>query len=105
MRIFDFFRSPRAKSSPAAQAKERLQIVMAHERVGRCGPDFLPVLQQELLAVIAKYVDLDTNRVEVKLDRGTECSTLEVNVELPTPPRSDSLATTTLTLESAASQA
>ena len=83
MSIFSFFR-PEQKS-PAAQAKERLQIVMAHERSGRSGPDFLPMLQQELLAVIAKYVDLDENKVEVKLDRGSDFSTLEVNIELPGP--------------------
>jgi cell division topological specificity factor len=81
MRIFSFFRAP--AKTPAAHAKERLQIVMAHERSGRSGPDFLPMLQQELLAVIAKYVDLDQNKVEVKLDRGNDCSTLEVNIELP----------------------
>jgi cell division topological specificity factor len=81
MSIFSFFRS--ASKTPAAQAKERLQIVMAHERVGRSGPDYLPVLQQELLAVIAKYVDIDQNKVEVKLDRGGDFSTLEVNIELP----------------------
>ncbi len=81
MSIFSFFRStPKAS---AVQAKERLQIVMAHERVGRSGPDYLPMLQQELLAVIAKYVDIDDNKVEVKLDRGGDCSTLEVNIELP----------------------
>jgi len=83
MSIFSFFRP--AQKSPASQAKERLQIVMAHERAGRTGPDFLPMLQQELLAVIAKYVDLDDNKVEVKLDRGGDCSTLEVNIELPSP--------------------
>jgi cell division topological specificity factor len=81
MSIFNFFRQPPRKS--AIQAKERLQIVMAHERAGRSGPDYLPMLQQELLAVIAKYVDIDQNKVEVKLDRGGDFSTLEVNIELP----------------------
>ncbi len=81
MSIFNFFRS--AARPSAVQAKERLQIVMAHERAGRSGPDYLPMLQQELLAVIAKYIDIDQNKVEVKLDRGGDCSTLEVNIELP----------------------
>jgi len=85
MRLIDFIWSSRPKATSAAQAKERLQIVMAHERIGRNGPDFLPVLQQELLAVVAKYVDIDKNRVEVKLDRSGDCSTLEVNIELPSP--------------------
>jgi len=83
MSIFSFFRS--AAKPSAVQAKERLQIVMAHERIGRTGPDYLPVLQQELLSVIAKYIDIDQNKVEVKLDRGGDCSTLEVNIELPIP--------------------
>jgi cell division topological specificity factor len=84
MRIFDIFRAKQPKgASPAAQAKERLQIVMAHERIGRDGPDFLPILQQELLTVISKYVDIDRNKVEVKLDRSSDVSTLEVNIELP----------------------
>ncbi|MEI8396549.1 MAG: cell division topological specificity factor MinE [Rhodospirillaceae bacterium] len=84
MRIFNFFRPSAPKPETSAhQAKERLQIVMAHERAGRDGPDFLPLLQQELLAVIAKYVDVDQNKVEVKLDRGNDFSTLEVNIELP----------------------
>jgi cell division topological specificity factor len=84
MRILDFFRPAKPKvESSAHQAKERLQIVMAHERANRDGPDYLPLLQQELLAVIAKYVDVDQNKVEVKLDRGTDFSTLEVNIELP----------------------
>lgn len=90
MSIFNFFR-PAAKT-PATQAKERLQIVMAHERVGRSGPDYLPLLQQELLAVIAKYVDIDQNKVEVKLDRGGDFSTLEVNIELPLPDGKDGSA-------------
>jgi cell division topological specificity factor len=81
MSIFNFFRS--APRQSAVQAKERLQIVMAHERAGRSGPDYLPLLQQELLSVIAKYVDIDQNKVEVKLDRGGDFSTLEVNIELP----------------------
>ncbi|CAK0760265.1 Z-ring positioning protein MinE [Azospirillaceae bacterium] len=85
MRIFDFFRPAPPKTNSAAQAKERLQIVMAHERAGRTGPDYLPMLQKEILSVIAKYVDIDSNKVEVKLDRGGDYSTLEVNIELPCP--------------------
>ena len=83
MSLFSFFRTPR--KTPADTAKERLQILMAHERVGRAGPDYLPMLQKELLQVIAKYVDIDQNKVEVKLDRGTDVSMLEVNIELPAP--------------------
>ncbi|HYC02014.1 MAG TPA: cell division topological specificity factor MinE [Azospirillaceae bacterium] len=83
MSIFDFFRS--TKPTVANQAKERLQIVLAHERADRNSPDFLPQLQKELLAVIKKYVSIDEDKVAVKLDRASGCSMLEVNVELPAP--------------------
>lgn len=84
MSIFNFFRNAPRKSN-AEEAKERLQIVLAHERSDRSGPDYLPLLQKEILAVIGKYVHIDANKVEVTLDRAGDCSTLEVNIELPTP--------------------
>jgi len=83
MRLFDFFRRTSGQPTPAAQAKERLQIVMAYERAGRQGPDFLPNLQRDLIAVINKYVEIDNEKVDVRFDHGKEFSTLEVNVELP----------------------
>lgn len=81
MSLFDIFR--RKDPAPAAQAKERLQIVLAHERSDRNSPEFLPQLQKELLAVIKKYVPIDDDKVAVKLERESGCSVLEVNVELP----------------------
>jgi cell division topological specificity factor len=84
MSIFNFFRSNQRKSA-ADEAKERLQIVLAHERAAGSSPDYLPMLQKELLAVIAKYVAIDENKVEVSFERGGDCSTLEVNIELPPP--------------------
>lgn len=82
MNIFDIFRR---KDNAAETAKSRLQIVLAHERADRNTPDFLPALQKELLAVIKKYVQIDDDKVAVKLERDSGCSMLEVNVELPGP--------------------
>lgn len=82
MSIFDFFRSA-PRPTAAATAKERLQLVLAHERADRNSPDFLPQLQRELLAVIKKYVAIDDEKVAVRLEREAGCSVLEVNVELP----------------------
>ncbi|HTP27084.1 MAG TPA: cell division topological specificity factor MinE [Anaeromyxobacteraceae bacterium] len=89
MNILQFFRTERRPSHAAAAAKERLQIVLAHERASRDAPEFLPQLQHELLAVIKKYVTIDDDKVGVKLQREHTCSILEVNVELPfaAPPR------------------
>jgi cell division topological specificity factor len=80
MSLLDMFRRQPAS---AHQARERLQILLAHERAGRDSPDYLPQLQQELLAVVKKYVAVDDDKVQVQLDHNSDVSTLEVNVELP----------------------
>lgn len=84
MSLFGFFR--RKEPSAAATAKDRLQIVLAHERADRNAPDFLPNLQNEILATIRKYVAVDIDKVAVRLQREKGRSILEVNVELPGPP-------------------
>ncbi|WP_404368727.1 cell division topological specificity factor MinE [Marinobacter sp.] len=82
MSFFDYFKSTK-KNTSASVAKERLQIIVAHERGQRDLPDYLPQLQQELLAVIRKYVQIDDDMVHVELDRNESCSVLELNVTLP----------------------
>lgn len=84
MSIFSFLRSPR--QATAKVAKDRLQILLAHERSGKDNPDFLLRLQQELVSVIRKYVSIDDERVAVRLENNKDnISILEVNVELPVP--------------------
>lgn len=82
MNLLGFFRRAQPASSAQA-AKERLQILLAHERQDRSGPDYLPLLQKEILEVIRKYVPVAGEKVEVKLERGADMSTLEIDVELP----------------------
>lgn len=67
----------------AKVAKERLQIIIAHERISRDKPDYLSSLQQDLIDVIAKYVNVNKNDVKVELERKDGCSILELNVTLP----------------------
>lgn len=81
----DLFRARREAPKSAESAKERLQIVLAHERIGRTREDFLPKLQAELVAVVARYVSIDPSKVSVNLDRGGDMSTLEIEIELPGP--------------------
>lgn len=83
MSIFSLFGRQPKKSADAA--RERLQILLAHERAGLSGADFLPQLQREIIDVIRKYVAVDDERVQVKLDREQHLSVLEVNIELPAP--------------------
>ncbi len=81
MRIFDYFRSTKKES--ASIAKERLQIIVAHERNKRSQPDYLPKMQQEILDVIRKYVAVDQDDVDVQVDQNGGCSVLELNITLP----------------------
>ncbi|MBF0560927.1 MAG: cell division topological specificity factor MinE [Alphaproteobacteria bacterium] len=79
MKLFDVFRNRRS----ADTAKERLQLLLAYERADRGRPDFLPQMQQEILQVVAKYMKVNDDQVEVKIDRGPDITMLEVNIELP----------------------
>ena len=81
MSFIDFFRSRRPTT--ASVAKERLQIIVAHERVQRGTPDYLPALQRDILEVIRKYVQIDDEQVSVSLDKAENCAVLELNVTLP----------------------
>lgn len=82
MGIFNFFRSKQAPTS-AALAKERLQVVIAHERTDRDGPDYLPMLRKDILDVIRKYVNISEDQVSVQLDSQDNCDVLELNITLP----------------------
>jgi cell division topological specificity factor len=73
--------SRRTASAPVA--RERLQILLAHERGLRGQPDLLAVLREEILAVVSRHVTLDPDKVVVRLDRGEAVSTLEVDIEVP----------------------
>ncbi len=79
MKLFTFLRA--RGSAPAA--RERLQILLAHERSTRNQPELLTILHQEILAVIGKHVQLDPDKVQIKMDRGRSVSTLEVDIEIP----------------------
>lgn len=81
MSFFDYFRSRRPTT--ASVAKERLQIIVAHERSSRGQPDYLPALQRDLLEVIRKYVAIDEDQISVSLDKAENCAVLELNVTLP----------------------
>ncbi len=79
MNLFGFFN--RRTSAPVA--RERLQILLAHERVAGSQSQLVAVLQEEILAVIAKHMQIDRDKVQVKLDRGADVSTLEIDIEMP----------------------
>ena len=73
------------KKKTAGVAKERLQIILAHERIGRNAdqPDYLPALQRDLMAVISKYIKIDLQDIKVSLEKQDNLEVLEVKIELP----------------------
>ena len=80
MGLFDFLL---AKKQTASVAKDRLRIIVAHERAGRGGPEYLPMLQRELLEVIRKYVNVDVDAVKVDVVKDGEHDVLDISVALP----------------------
>jgi cell division topological specificity factor len=81
MGLLDYFRTN--KRSTAAVAKERLQIIVAHERAYRNAPHYLPILQRELLEVIGKYVKVQDDHIRINLEREGDYEILELNITLP----------------------
>lgn len=79
-KIIHYFKRP---EKTAKLAKNRLQIIIAHERNERDKPDYLSSLQKDLIDVISKYVKINKDDVRVELDRQDGCSILELNVVLP----------------------
>ena len=79
MSVFGLFR----RRSSAPVARERLQILLAHERGMRGQSDLLAILREEILAVIEKHVSIERDNVQIKMDRGDAVSILEIDVEIP----------------------
>lgn len=79
MNLISLFR----RNTSAPIARERLQVLLAHERVITGKSDLLATLQEEILAVIAKHVAVDRDKVQIKMDRGDSVSMLEIDVEVP----------------------
>jgi cell division topological specificity factor len=82
MSLFSLF----SRRSSAPVARERLQVLLAHERAVIGNSDLVAVLREEILAVIAKHVPVERDKVRVKMDRGESVSLLEVDIELPEMP-------------------
>ncbi|MBV8794572.1 MAG: cell division topological specificity factor MinE [Hyphomicrobiales bacterium] len=79
MNLFSFLK-PRGT---APVARERLQILLAHERVALGPRDLVTILRDELIATIARHIEFDPEKLSVKMDRAGSVSTLEIDVEIP----------------------
>ncbi|MGD7035886.1 cell division topological specificity factor MinE [Methylotuvimicrobium buryatense] len=81
MSLLNYFRT--TKPSSASIAKERLQILVAHERSSKTQPSYLPQLQKELLEVIRKYVNVEQDAISVNFEQDDDQEILELNIVLP----------------------
>jgi cell division topological specificity factor len=79
MSILKFF--TRSRSAPVA--RDRLQLLLAHERALSGRTDLAAILEREILEVIARHIPIDREKVVVRLDRGDQVSTLEIDIEMP----------------------
>lgn len=80
MKLLQLFFSRRG-SAPVA--RERLQILLAHERVESGQSDLIAILHKEILAVVAKHITVDRDKIQIKLDRREAVSMLEIDIEMP----------------------
>lgn len=77
---------PFRRRKTASVARERLQILLTHERGADGQSDLIPILREEVLAAVAKHVPVDVDKVQVKIERGKAMSLLEIDIELPCEP-------------------
>ena len=80
MGLFDFLKT---KKNTASIAKDRLRIIIAQERSLAGGRDYLPLLRQELLEVIRKYINVDADAVKVDMHKDGDNDLLDISVALP----------------------
>jgi cell division topological specificity factor len=78
---------PFSRRKSASVARERLQILLTHERAVEGQSDLIPILREEVLAVVAKHVSIDVDKVQVKIERGKSVSLLEIDIEIPADPQ------------------
>jgi cell division topological specificity factor len=79
MNLFNPFR--RRRSAPLA--RERLQILLSHERSAHGHSDLVGILREEILAAVGKHITVDQDNLVIRMDRGAKLSTLEIEVAIP----------------------
>jgi cell division topological specificity factor len=84
--LLAFIKKRLNRPNTAQMAKERLQIIVAHERLNRGDRKDggnLQELQQKLIDMVAEFLGVDKAQVNVELQRDKNRSVLELNVTMP----------------------
>ena len=82
MSMFNFFRRPQQPRTAEA-AKDRLQILLQHERLSCSSPEVLPLLQRDIMNAIERHMRVGSDNIDIKIERGDDLSTLAISIELP----------------------
>jgi len=78
MRFLNLFGRQRSAST----AQQRLQVLLMHERSAPGNADLIPILREDILAAIGKHIPVDSDRVQVRVERGDAVSLLEIDIEI-----------------------
>ena len=78
MNLFNFL----GRRATAPVARERLQILLAHERKSACDPDLIAILHKEVLNAVSKHIAIDPDRVDVSMHRRDMIYVLEIDITL-----------------------
>ena len=81
MGFFDFFSKNKKNTGSKNIAKDRLKLVLVHDRASM-SPEVMEALRKELIQVISKYVDVDSNNIEVELNDNNNQATLVANIPI-----------------------
>ena len=66
-----FFKSLNSKPTPKQVAKDRLKLILIHDR-GEIAPDIIEKIREEILGVISKYIDIQIDDVEISVNKNVE---------------------------------
>jgi cell division topological specificity factor len=83
MTLFGLFKKPAPVVASAPIARDRLQVLLAHERGSTGRPDLIATLREEILGVISRHIDIDADNIKVTSRRGKNISTLKVDIDIP----------------------
>jgi cell division topological specificity factor len=83
--MMDFFDRLLGRKAPSGQvAKDRLQLVLVHDRSG-LSPEIIEQMRDEIIAVVSKYVDVNLEEMDISLSQGKGQSKLIANIPIRRP--------------------
>ena len=83
MNLFALFKRRDSQPGTAPVARERLQVLLAHERASPRQPNLLGALKEEIIDAISRHISVKPEAVKVKIERRAAISILRIAVNIP----------------------